>query len=139
MVASVCAWHEHHERATTELERRFAQREAMVVAAPALVEAYAVLTRLPPPHRLSPADAFSLLEANFVDAARLVALDVRSYRNLLRQAARGSVAGGRTYDSVIVACAVKAGASALLTFNATDFQNLVTKGLEIVIPAEASR
>jgi len=49
MVASVCARHEHHERAAAELERRFAKREAMIVAAPALVEAYAVLTRLPPP------------------------------------------------------------------------------------------
>ncbi|MFB3825533.1 MAG: hypothetical protein ACE15B_02145 [Bryobacteraceae bacterium] len=29
-------------------------------------DAYSVLTRLPAPHRLSPADALSLMEANFM-------------------------------------------------------------------------
>lgn len=53
MIAAVCAWHEHHTRATEEIERRLSRGEEMIVAAPALVEAYAVLTRLPPPHRLS--------------------------------------------------------------------------------------
>ena len=41
----------------------------MIVAAPALVEAYAVLTRLPPPHRLSPQTALTLLENNFLKLA----------------------------------------------------------------------
>ncbi len=40
----------------------------MLLPAPALVEAYAVLTRLPPPHRLSVPDALALLEANFIRA-----------------------------------------------------------------------
>jgi hypothetical protein len=49
MIAAVCGWHEHHSRALDEIERRFGRREALVAAAPALVEAYAVLTRLPAP------------------------------------------------------------------------------------------
>src|SRR5439155_4456381 len=57
LVAAVCAWHEHHAAAAREIERRLAAGEPMIVAAPALVESYAVLTRLPPPHRLRPADA----------------------------------------------------------------------------------
>jgi len=47
MVAALCAWHEHHERAIHEIERRLAQGELLIGAAPALVETYAVLTRLP--------------------------------------------------------------------------------------------
>ena len=43
MIAAVCSWHEHHEAAANEIERRLAGRERMIVAAPALVEAYAVL------------------------------------------------------------------------------------------------
>ena len=50
-----------------------------MVAAPALVEAYAVLTRLPPPHRLSPADALALLEADFIHPAKIITLDKRAY------------------------------------------------------------
>ena len=66
MIAAVCSWHEHHEAAANELERRLAARAKMIVAAPALIEAYAVLTRLPPPHRLSPPTALTLLEYNFL-------------------------------------------------------------------------
>lgn len=38
MVATVCTWHEHHERAITEMERRLTERESLIIAAPALVE-----------------------------------------------------------------------------------------------------
>jgi hypothetical protein len=55
----------------------------MIVAAPALVEAYAVLTRLPPPHRLSPQTALTLLENNFLKLATVIALNAKSYETLL--------------------------------------------------------
>ena len=59
MIAAVCTWHEHHERAADEIERRIERGETLCIAAPTVVEAYAVLTRLPPPYRLSPADALA--------------------------------------------------------------------------------
>jgi hypothetical protein len=48
MIPVLCTWHEHHERATREIERRLDCGEKLIVAAPGLIEAYAVLTRLPP-------------------------------------------------------------------------------------------
>lgn len=65
MVAAVCGWHEHHRRAVRALEARLAGGDTLVVAASALIETYAVLTRLPPPHRLAPGDAGTLVHANF--------------------------------------------------------------------------
>lgn len=106
----------------------------MMVAAPALVESYAVLTRLPPPHRLAPVDALALLEANFMSTGRIVALDGASYRSLLRRAPEEGIAGGRTYDAVIAACAHKARATALLTFNEGHFLPLQNGQMEIVVP-----
>lgn len=106
----------------------------MIVAAPALVETYAVLTRLPPPHRLSPVDALALLDANFIGAGRAVALNAAAYRALLRLATTKDIGGGGMYDAVIAQCAVKAQASALLTFNAPHFLSLAIAGLEIVVP-----
>ena len=70
----MCSWHEHHELAANEIDRRLARREKMIVAAPALVEAYAVLTQLPPPHRISPEAALTLLDNNFVKSVTVVAL-----------------------------------------------------------------
>ena len=121
MVAAVCSWHEHHEAAAAEIERRLARRERLSVPAPALIEAYAVLTRLPSPHRLSTADAWALIDANFVTHATVVALDADAYVDLLRRATTQDVAGGRTYDVVIGECARAAGAAVLLTFNRRHF------------------
>lgn len=136
MVAALCAWHEHHERAAREIERRLGSGEVLVVAAPALVETYAVLTRLPPPHRLSPTDGKTLLEANFMDdAVEMVALEADSYRRLLRSAPERSISGGRIYDAVIVSCALVAKAEALLTFNERQFRLLAGKAVAIVVPS----
>lgn len=136
MVAAVCSWHEYHDLAAEEIERHLSRGEKMFIAAPALVEAYSVLTRLSPPHRLSPADALALLESNFMSAARIVALDAKSYRTLLRRAPDEGIAGGRTYDAVIAACALKAKTAVLLTFNKGHFLSFVERGIEIVVPGK---
>src|SRR5689334_10828373 len=86
MVAAVCSWHEHHERTVLAIGSRLNRRQTMVVAAPALIEAYSVLTRLPAPYRLSPADALSLMEANFIRHVKVVALPPETYTAILRRA-----------------------------------------------------
>jgi len=134
IVAAVCSWHEHHDAAQEEIGRRLRQAEPMLVAAPTLVEAYAVLTRLPPPHRLSVEDAFRLIDVGFGQPGRIIALDGRGYRALLRHAAQGGISGGRTYDAVIAECALKEKGVALLTFNADDFVPFTARGLEVVVP-----
>jgi predicted nucleic acid-binding protein len=135
MVAAICAWHEHHERAASEIGRRLAAGESMVVAAPTLIETYSVLTRIPPPHRLSPREALALLEANFLAADReFIALTVNNYHEIVRSAVVRGVAGGRVYDAVIVACARAANVNTLLTFNERDFQALVSPPTQVIVP-----
>lgn len=136
MIAAVCAWHEHHGQAVEEIEQRLGRGEKMIVAAPALVEAYAVLTRFPPPHRLSAADALALVESNFMRAVRVIALDGESYCALLRRAPNGDIVGGRVYDAVIAACAFKAKVAALLTFNESHFLSFAERGIEIIVPGK---
>jgi predicted nucleic acid-binding protein len=133
LIAAVCGWHERHRVAAAEIERRLARGERLSVAAHALSEAYAVLTRLPAPHRLAPADAWELLQANFTDGVLVVALSARQQVALLRRLAKAGVSGGHTYDAVIAVCAVQAGARALLTFNARHFEP-APKELAIVVP-----
>ena len=66
IVAGLLAWHEAHERSFRALVQ--ARRGTIVVPGPALVEAYAVMTRLPAPHRLAPSDAIDLLSGSFEDS-----------------------------------------------------------------------
>lgn len=136
MIAAVCTWHEHHERAAEEIERRVERGETLYIAAPTVVEAYAVLTRLPPPYRLSPADALALVEENFIQSSRMITLAARSYRTFLRRARDEGIRGGRTYDAVIATCALQARASALLTFNKSHFLPFEKQGIAIVVPGE---
>jgi len=133
MVAAVCAWHEQHTAAAAEIGRRLERGERLAVSAQALAETYAVLTRLPAPHRLSAGDAWSLVEANFVEGRKVVALDSAGYVTLLRELAKRGVGGGRTYDAVIAACAREAKAGALLTFNRRHFEPS-PEGVTVVEP-----
>ena len=133
MVAAVCTWHERHPDAAAEIERRLERGERLAVAAHALVETYAVLTRLPPPHRHAPADAWTLVRANFVEQAAIVALNGQDHVKLIGRLAATGLRGGRTYDAVIAACAEKARAKALLTFNPRHFDP-TPKGVTVIEP-----
>ena len=134
MIAAVCSWHEFHERAAAELEMRLGRGERMLAIGPALVEAYAVLTRLPAQHRLAPADAIAMLDSNFMARRSLVSLDGAAYRQLLLAAADAGIAGGQTYDAVIAECVVKTGAAVFLTFNPRHFPQLARRKIEVVVP-----
>ena len=136
MIAATCSWHGHHQPAADEFERRLRSGDTLIVAGPALVEAYAVLTRLPAPHRISPSDARTLLEANFLRRSRIVALDARDYRGLLNTARALGISGGRTYDWVIASCAAKANISILLTLNARDYESFALEHMEVRVPGK---
>jgi predicted nucleic acid-binding protein len=121
MVAAVCAWHEHHGVAVASIERRLQRGDRLVVAAHALLETYAVLTRLPTPNRLAPTDAWTLVEANFVDQATLVAASGINYATLLAALAARGIGGGRAYDGLIADCASRGKVEELLTLNPRHF------------------
>lgn len=130
MVAAVCSWHERHDAAAAEIGRRIG--DGLIVPAHALVEAYAVLTRLPAPHRLAPHDAWTLIKANFVDRATVIALDPAEHAAVLARLAAAGIGGGRTYDKLIAAAARKGGASILVTLNPRHFE--ATDGVDAVDP-----
>jgi predicted nucleic acid-binding protein len=132
VVAALLGWHENHEAARKALERSL-NAERLVLPAPVLIEAYAVMTRLPAPHRLSPDDAASLLRDTFAGVAT-VALEPDDIWKLIDHLEAGHVSGGRSYDAHILACARKAGARKLLTLNERDFLALAEPEIEIVRP-----
>jgi len=131
-VAAVCSWHEHHQATVEELARRTRQREEMVAAAPVLIEAYSVLTRLPPPYRLRPADALAVMEGSW-SRAEVAALAGTDIWPLLRGLPGSGIAGGSTYDAVVAACARKARVDVILTWNVADFER-VAEGIEVKSP-----
>jgi len=133
LIAGLLSWHEHHEPASAQLAELLASAADIVLPVHALVEAYAVLTRLPPPHRLSARDAFEILDGSFRNRAILVGLERDEGWDLIESLRDRSIAGGTSYDGLILACARKGGARRILTFNRAHFERLGT-GIEIVVP-----
>ena len=120
LVAAALPHHEHHAATLSDLTRRRAAGHAFVVAAHSLFEAYAVLTRLPSPYRLSAIDALTVLERNWSTTETVTLDDVESWR-VVKRLAEAGVAGGRVYDGAIAECARKARADELLTWNVKHF------------------
>ena len=135
LVAGLLSWHESHASTLRALQGALRSGRGLVVPLPALLEAYAVMTRLPAPHRLAPRSAFELLAGSLESRSVVVGLIGSEAWTLLRTLSVEGIAGGRAYDAAILACAVKAGAKRLLTLDAADFGRLDPHGIEIVVPA----
>jgi predicted nucleic acid-binding protein len=93
VVAAVASWHEGH-RVSGEAVARGVQ-----VPAHCLLEAYSVLTRLPPPHRLEARTAAELLARRFPGPALVLSDESRSV--LLGRLAAAGIAGGGAYDGLV--------------------------------------
>ncbi|MGH7860039.1 MAG: type II toxin-antitoxin system VapC family toxin [Candidatus Binatia bacterium] len=93
VVAAFASWHEGHRTATAALARQ------PRVPAHVLIEAFSVLTRLPPPHR-APAELVAKFLAERFTKAPLV-LPARAHLRLIEQATGSGIAGGRIYDALV--------------------------------------
>jgi predicted nucleic acid-binding protein len=105
VVAGFATWHEGHQSALAALARK------PRIPAHVVVEAYSVLTRLPPPHR-APADLVATFLAERFPHAPLV-LPAGAHVRLIESSARDGLTGGAIYDALIAATARHAGATLL--------------------------
>ena len=96
LVPGLLAWHPAHEAVRSEL--------AAVDGLPAhvLLEAYSVLTRLPAPHRIRPADAAAVLAAL---TWPIYTLTGPRLAHLVAQLAEDDIRGGAAYDALVGATA----------------------------------
>jgi toxin FitB len=133
MIALVAAWHEHHDVVTQAIDHYLEGRHRLAVVAHSLVEAYAVMTRLPAPFRVAPAVAHDLISANFA-ALPVAALSAQEHVELLAFLRDRGIAGGRSYDALLARAAEKLAPCVLLTLNARHFSELDAPGLTIAVP-----
>jgi predicted nucleic acid-binding protein len=118
LVAAILEEHEHHDRSFSALAT--ATPSSACCGAHNLAEAYATLTRYPGKQRLSPDQALLAIEV-FEDRLAIVALETREYLAAIRRFAGHGIDGGMIYDGLIAACALKAKADVLYTWNTAHF------------------
>lgn len=93
VIAAFATWHEHHAVAS----KAMAGRPRLV--AHAAVEAYSVLTRLPPPHRAHPSIVHAFMSERFSEP--FLVLSETGYQELLATVAARQILGGPAYDALI--------------------------------------
>lgn len=134
IVPALMSWHEHHAAALPVVRDALTDAGGVILPVPALVEAFAVITRLPAPWRLRAADAHRLLAETFRGKARVVGIEGDEAWDLLDDALGNAVSGGATFDAHIAACARKAGASHLATFNRRHFDRFDLGEVDLLVP-----
>jgi predicted nucleic acid-binding protein len=97
VIAAFASWHEHHLAADPVVDGN-----ARLVAHCA-VEAFSVLTRLPPPHRVAAHLVQDFLAARFPNP--YVGLDGADYQALIPRLVETGISGGAAYDALIAATA----------------------------------
>lgn len=95
IVAGFASWHEGHASAIATLARK------PRIPAHALVEAYSVLTRLPPPHRAAPAVVSAFLADRCAQPP--LGLPPGAHLPLIALVAGAGLHGGSIHDALIAA------------------------------------
>lgn len=133
LVALFSRLHPDHDRVRAHVEGRLDAGEVWHVGGHTLAETYSVLTRIPPPLRVSGPTALRVLQGN-LEHCPVTWLEGADYWSTLADAATGELVGGAIYDALIAATAVKAGVGRLLTLNPTDLERVAPHSLLIERP-----
>lgn len=103
VVAAFASWHEAHAVAAAQLARE------PRLPAHVILETYAVLTRLPPPHRAPPDVVAAFLKQRFRRGP--LGLPPSAHGALVERVSASGLTGGAIYDALIGATAKHAGAT----------------------------
>ena len=134
IIAAVHANHPVHLSTSRWLDAAFDTHD-VVVAHHSLLEAYAVLTRLPAKYRVGPSEAETVLRETVQHNARLAPFRAESMWNFMTRMTALPAAGGAAYDAFIIRLLSEASAEVIATYNVDDFRRL-SGSVRIADPAE---
>jgi predicted nucleic acid-binding protein len=124
IVASLSKDHQMHSVCKPLLDRvRADVATECFISAHSLAEAYSTLTRMPPPYRISPAIADTLVTANLAQFTK-ASLTAEDYQAVIKKVVQLNISGGGVYDAIIAEAALKANVDSLYTLNAKHFIRL---------------
>lgn len=137
IIPAMLARHPRHAVTEPCLARALQAENEFLVAAHSLAEIYAVVTGLPARFRISPLEAWHLLDHNLIGPSTVVELGQADYVATLENLARLGLRGGITYDALIARAAQSAGVDVFLTLNPDDFLRVWPHGADTIrVPGE---
>jgi predicted nucleic acid-binding protein len=124
LVASFWRGHRDHEASLRRLAA--ANKKKSVCALHTLAEVYASMTALPVKDVIQPDQALLFVQ-EVRDRLSVITLNESEYYETIQQAGEGGFSSGRIYDALLLACAAKAKAEAIYTWNVKHFKAIDPK------------
>jgi predicted nucleic acid-binding protein len=121
--------HVHHA-ASLDLFTKFHQKD-VCCGAHSLLEVYSTLTRMPGKHRIS-GEHGMLFIADIRQRLTVVSLSADQFGDMLQKFASIGIVGGAIYDALLAACALKAKAETLFTWNTRHYGQFGPEVLRIL-------
>ncbi|MBE3128243.1 MAG: PIN domain-containing protein [Actinobacteria bacterium] len=132
LVAAVVNAHPKHANCLPWLQKVKKKEIEGIISVHSLIEIYSILTKLPLSPRINPALALNLIKENILEDFELVTYGKKDYINLLDELSRGNIAGGASYDGLILNAAKKVTADKILTLNVNDFIRVCPQLVRII-------
>jgi len=131
-VAAFVNAHPRHANCLPWLQKVKKKEIEGIISVHSLIEIYSILTKLPLSPRINPALALNLIKENILEDFELVTYGKKDYINLLNELSSGNIAGGASYDGLILSAAKKVTADKILTLNVNDFIRVCPQLVRII-------
>lgn len=132
LVAAFVNAHPKHANCLPWLQKVKKKELEGIISVHSLIEIYSILTKLPLSPRINPALALNLIKENILEDFELVTYGKKDYINLLDELSRGNIAGGASYDGLILNAAKKVTADKILTLDVNDFIRVCPQLVRII-------
>ena len=132
LVAAFVNAHPRHANCLPWLQKVKKKEIEGIISVHSLIETYSILTKLPLSPRINPALALNLIKENILEDFELVTYGKKDYINLLNELSSGNIAGGASYDGLILSAAKKVTADKILTLNVNDFIRVCPQLVRII-------
>jgi len=124
IIADAVQTHTHHANAEALFHLIQMRRWTPVVSAHGLSETYSVLTGAPFQPRISPMEAWEIIEKNVLKSFIIEPLGHNDFTKIIRECAANGWTGGITYDVIHVYAARKAQCTRIYTSNLAHFRRI---------------
>ena len=99
-----------------------------------LAECYSTLTALPLARRVTPQEAFALIERSVMGRLEIIELDKADYRAAVAKVVECGLTSGIIYDALHARAAEKAGCQRIYTYNLHHFRSLCPSNVLVSAP-----
>jgi predicted nucleic acid-binding protein len=132
LIAAIVRAHPQHKNSLPWLQKVKKKEIKGMISVHSLLELYSILTALPLSPKVYPSLAVNLIKENVISCFEIIKYNTSDYIQLLTELASGDVAGGTSYDGLILYAAKKVEIDKILTLNVNDFIRVVPQLVRLI-------